>query len=537
MQKVNNERRRNVLWKRIVFFALILIVVLLAGFGGHALTASRAASLSGPGTSGGPGITFVNGHLVYQKDSLGNQIPDFSSAGYGGGKLPLPTAPVKQTLSPQASGDDTARIQQAINSVSGLTPDANGIRGAVLLNAGTYRIAGTIRIATSGVVLRGSGEGTNGTILVAQGALHTVIVVAGRGTWTPVGGQHNVSDAYVPIGATSLHVDSTVGLAVGDHVIVQSPQTASWIHAMGMDKIPPRPDGHPMHQWSPNPGSLFDRTITAISGNQITLDAPLTSALEKQYAQATVWKYTFPGRISQVGVEDLSSDGTAFTKVPGYASGGFFSAVFASMNVVENGWMQHITINNYGQGFLIGNGGGTTKQVTVTQTTELNMSLMNPDPPAGYSITGQQILVEHCRASGQDFHVWTTQAEGPGPNVFTQCTATGPKIDAAPHQRWSTGTLFDDLTITGTGSHFAIENRLYMGSGQGWSAGNSVLWNCMASDYHAQSPPTGYNWAIGCQGINNAPAFPNSGSPGVVTSPGKAVSPASLYAEQLAERP
>ena len=44
---------------------------------------------------------------------------------------------------------------------------------------------------------------------------------------------------------------------------------------------------------------------TAIDGNTITLDAPITTAIEKRFGGATVAPYDWPGRIENVGVEDL----------------------------------------------------------------------------------------------------------------------------------------------------------------------------------------------------------------------------------------
>src|SRR5260370_40292572 len=100
-----------------------------------------------------------DGHLHYKTDANGNRILDYSYAGYEGGGVKLPVVPVAQTISP-VSGDNTSHIQAAINSVSALTPDANGFRGAVLLQPGTYNVSGTISITAGGVVLRGTGSGT-----------------------------------------------------------------------------------------------------------------------------------------------------------------------------------------------------------------------------------------------------------------------------------------------------------------------------------------------------------------------------------------
>ena len=108
----------------------------------------------------GPG-----GRLVYEADARGNRVPDFSHAGYGGG-VAIPDAVVKVRV-PAAPGDATARIQAAIDHVAGLPADANGVRGAVLVEVGRYEIAGALRIAASGVVLRG--QGPDRTVLAATG--------------------------------------------------------------------------------------------------------------------------------------------------------------------------------------------------------------------------------------------------------------------------------------------------------------------------------------------------------------------------------
>src|SRR6185369_1004127 len=76
----------------------------------------------------GPGISigFANGHVTYGLASNGYKIPDYSSAGYGGGGVTIPAPSVTTTLNPNASGDDTARIQAAINNLGSLPMGANG---------------------------------------------------------------------------------------------------------------------------------------------------------------------------------------------------------------------------------------------------------------------------------------------------------------------------------------------------------------------------------------------------------------------------
>src|SRR3982751_2986788 len=73
----------------------------------------------------------TNGKLQYKTTERGDRIMDFSYAGYMGGGVAFPDPPIVISLEPVA-GDNTAAIQQAINTVSKMNP-VNGFRGTVLL--------------------------------------------------------------------------------------------------------------------------------------------------------------------------------------------------------------------------------------------------------------------------------------------------------------------------------------------------------------------------------------------------------------------
>ena len=131
------------------------------------------------------------GHASRQQRTRvrGDRVPDFSHCGYAGGDRPVPDAPVRVVVAPQP-GDSTARIQRAIDYVSGLAEDTNGLRGAVLLLKGRHEISGSLRIRASGVVLRGQGMDENGTVLVATGLDRRVLIeIAGRNERTNHAGQ------------------------------------------------------------------------------------------------------------------------------------------------------------------------------------------------------------------------------------------------------------------------------------------------------------------------------------------------------------
>lgn len=79
-----------------------------------------------------------------------------------------------------------------------------------------------------------------------------------------------------------------------------------------------------------------------------------------------------------------------------------------------------------------------------------------------------------------------------GPNAFVFCT-TGKNSYASsePHHRWSVAGLFDNVEAP-----IALQNRLNMGSGHGWSGANYVAWNCRGSMI-CQQPPTAQNYCFG----------------------------------------
>ena len=144
-------------------------------------------------------LSFEKGKLIYIPDSLGNRIPDFSYCGYNASEQPIPTIPVK-VIVPVAKGDATLRIQSAMDYVASLPVDANGFRGAVLLQKGTYEVFGQLRITTSGVVLRGSGV-NNTTIIGAGTGRLALIKIIGKNDKVQ-GKEIRSQTAYVPVNAT-----------------------------------------------------------------------------------------------------------------------------------------------------------------------------------------------------------------------------------------------------------------------------------------------------------------------------------------------
>ncbi|MGO8991987.1 MAG: hypothetical protein ACLQVI_01565 [Polyangiaceae bacterium] len=483
------------------------------------------------------------GHLAYGTLPTGERLLDFSSAGYMGGGVAIPSVPVQETVNPSGGADDTPAIQAAINAVS-ILPATGGLRGAVLLAPGTFTLAGSLSITTSGVVLRGSGSGAGGTIVQISGTPRTVFTIGGTGAWQESTTSDEITDDYVPSGATTFHVAATTGLSPGTPVLVDRPVTAAWIHFMGMDTLVRDDAGQ---TWLPA-GSVIhaDRTIIAVSGNTVTLDAPLSDTFD--YAtwgagapHASVSPYTFPGRIEQVGLESMrlvAPEQIVPISEPTYG--------LLDMGAVQNAWVSDVEGDEFTGGFVVESG---AKWVTIQDSRVIRVAPIDAGAgyPFHYSIDGQGILVQRCTSSGMGVYSYGTEDRTSGPNVVLNMTMLdgdgGGKNALEPHMRWATGVLVDSVNAGTTGdTRIDLMNEGTAGSGHGWAIGFGVVWNSEAVSLLVQQPPGSQNWSIGTTGLERTSSEPGilPAGPvlpqGIIDSPGTAVAPQSLYLAQLCER-
>ena len=466
----------------------------------------------------------ANHFLVYSNDDLGNHIPDFSYAGFGGGGVPLPTNAVVHTNLSAVVGDNTPQIQAAINAVAAL-PLVNGSRGVVLLNPGIYEMDGTLTLGSGGVILRGSGSSTAGTILHFLGASRQTVALQGSGSISRNGSIYTVTDSYVPLGATNFHVTNPASFAVGNLIIVQRPVTQVWINAIGMNLT--------NINWTPSSGLSFERTITAISSNQLTIDIPLFNPIEQQWCTGNVYNVTeSAGRITNAAIESLRlrSD---FSD----ASTNWGNSRALNFDSCKNCWFRDIVVDNYYNGI---NSGGGAKWCTVQDCYFVSNTI--PTTSAGaaaFGGSGQMLLCQRCGTSNSTtYHVLVTQAAVPGPNVFLNFNSSDNGYDCGPHQRWAAGVLIDNnvaASISGGNTGIKLENRGTAGSGQGYGAGFSIIYNGNSKGIINEIPPVNhhYNWAIG--GAPGA-TFIHRSDDGFFDATNGLVNPRSLYLEQLRER-
>ena len=466
--------------------------------------------------------------LHYRADARGNRIMDFSYAGYRAGGVRLPDPPAVATLGAK-EGDNTPQIQAAIDAVSRREPDARGFRGAVLLRPGTYDVAGTLTITSGGVVLRGSGSSDSGTAIRLIGAPHRFLEVHGSGALRVAAESARITNAYVPSGARAFHVDKAALYHAGDTVVVNHPVTAEWIHFMGMDTLVR--DGKPQTWLKAGSSIRTDRVVEAVSGSEITLDVPLSDALDSQYlgsTGATVSKYTFPGRISEVGVESLRINAPG-EDVP--ITGPQYTVL--RLDAAMDAWVNDIEVRETQNGVVIG---AAAKRVTL-ENVRIHHSLVHSGAaaPADFSLSGTEILLDRPVVNGEGTWPVVTQASVTGPIVVLNFSGDA-HAGVSPHQRWATGLLVDGARLPHTVARtpgVAFSTRKTAGSGHGWDIGWAVAWNVASPFLLVQQPPGAMNWCIGCVGERLSKDDTPSGT---FDSYGAAVSPASLYLEQLRER-
>jgi hypothetical protein len=319
-------------------------------------------------------------------------------------------------------------------------------------------------------------------------------------------------------------VDSTVGLDIGDTVRVERPSTAAWIAAVGMDEPP---DGDP--PWEENTMNIrYDRTITRIEGNRVFLDAPLASSFELQYGGGTIQSYSWSGRIQNVGIENLRAE-SDFT----HDEDEDHAWEFVSISSAQNVWVRQTTSRYFGDSAVVSN--PTSKWVTVDDAINLDpKSIVTGERRYTFDLSGQLDFVTNSQANSGRHDFVNNSTRPPGPHVFHNSVANNALNDSGPHQRWATGTLFDNVTVNG--DNINVRNRGSFGTSHGWSGANMVIWNSAADGFIVQNPPTAQNWLIGSTGpiINDTTFGPQP--PGYVDSHGAPVTvggKTSLYEAQM----
>ena len=462
------------------------------------------------------------GKLLYTPDSLGNRIPDFSYCGYKASEQTIPDVAIKIVV-PVVKGDATLRIQSALDYVASLPVDANGYRGAVLLQKGEYEILGQLQVNASGVVLRGSGMNEGGTTLIGAGsgrlALIKIIGKAPLETHSLANNGLKITDAYVPVNAVKFSVDNAI--LTKEHsnkIIIRRPSTKEWIVTLGTSEFG---GGVSALGWKPGDRDIFfDRTIIKEEGNTITIDAPLTTALDSTYGGGSIYFYN-DNRINNCGVENLRCIST-YDKNNLKDEDHRWNAI--NVENAEDAWVRQINFENFaGSAVSVLE---TSKRITVEDCRSLNpISEIGGQRRYTFLTTGQQTLFQRCY-SEYGYHDFAVGYCAPGPNAFVQCESHLPYSFSGAIDSWASGILLDVVNVDGNALRFG--NRGQDANGAGWAAANSLLWNCSAARIDCYKPPTAQNWSFA--------SWSQFSGDGYWTESNNSINPRSLFYAQLSQR-
>ena len=463
---------------------------------------------------------FLNrdGKLVYIVDEKGDRIPDYSYAGYKAAEEQIPDIPIKIVV-PVQKGDATYVIQAAIDYVSNLEPDKNGFRGTILLEKGIYEISGSINLSVSGVVLRGSGMGNKGTILLAKGQ--------GRETLIKINGENDkilgrpviIDQAYVPVNSMKIKIPQNSNFKIGDKIIIQRCSNQKWIDELGMNYFGGATD---WLKWKPNERNVFwDRTIITLENESLILDVPITCAIDTTWGGGTIIPYTWKGRISNIGIENLkciSEYDTTNLKDENHR----WCAI--TVDNSQDIWIRQITLEHFAGSAVMIN--PSTKRVTVQDCKSLNpVSEIGGYRRYTFFTEGQQVLFQRCY-SEYGYHDFAVGFCAAGPNAFVQCQSYLSNGFSGAIDSWACGVLFDIVNIDG--DMLRLSNRESDYSGAGYCAANSMIWQSSAAKVECYKPPYAQNWAFGVwsQFSGNGFWYDNN----------RNINPRSFYYAQLKDR-
>lgn len=459
-----------------------------------------------------------NGRLTYLPDEKGNRILDFSFCGYQNAEQDVPSSYPFAVFVPHREGDNSARIQQAIDYVSSLPLNKDGFRGAVLLGKGVFELNEGLHISTSGVILYGTYK--EETFLLKKGVDRAPLVRIEGKNDIKVLDTVRITTPYVPVNATKMEIASNQLVQKGSRVMIVRPSTKEWIADLDCDVFG---GGIGALGWKPGEMDLYwDRTLTDVSANRITLDAPLTVALDASYGGAQLITYQWEGRIHNAGIANLtliSDYNKQYPKDEDHCWTGI------SIENAENCFVQHVNFKHFA-------GSAVVLQPTASKVTVEDCISREPISEIGgmrrntFLTYGQLNLFQRCY-SEYGIHDFAVGYCAPGPNAFVQCETKESFGFSGAVSSWACGLLFDIVNVDG--HNLTFKNLGQAKNGAGWNTANSLFWQCTAAEIECFSPADdAKNRAYGC--------WAQFSGDGDWAESNNHVQPRSLFYAQLAER-
>ncbi|MEM8524764.1 MAG: T9SS type A sorting domain-containing protein [Bacteroidota bacterium] len=450
-----------------------------------------------------------NGCLEYISDKNGNRIPDFSYAGCQIDTIvrALWRNSESRSIAP-IEGDNTQHLQVAIDSIAELPLDANGFRGHLILEAGVYEIAGTIRIPSSGIVLAGVGnqlDSSSNTILRAIGNTpdQRDVLIMGHPnskSWKSVLPQFQIAitNEFLAVNSRSIQVADLNQFQIGQTVIIRMFSTQKWLDSInGGDTDSDEP-------WKVGDiDRYYQRKVIAIDTleQKLILDVPIYDHFDNELTDGIIYPWMDNNLVEKSGIENLHIEiETEGEETENHAWNGI------RLDGVENCWVKEVVVRHFGYAAIY-----TTKANYVT--------VENCEGLAPHSlITGARrynfaanaysnnILFTRCRATEGRHSFVSNGTSSVSGVVWHRCTSTEDYSTTEGHRRWSQALLFDKIDFKNftASTILGLHNRGRFGTGHGWAAVHSVAWNVThdnpGSRIVIQQPPGRQNYGIACRG-------------------------------------
>ncbi len=160
------------------------------------------------------------------------------------------------------------------------------------------------------------------------------------------------------------------------------------------------------------------------------------------------------------------------------------SWIAVALDRVEDAWVRGVVARHFaGSAVRVG---PRARRVTV----EACRSEQPVSEPGGYRrqsflVEGQQVLVRQCWSEQgmNDFAIGLLAGGSQRISRFTATAALGP---SGSFESWASGVLYERVRVEGSG--IRLTNDGSRSQGAGWTAANSVIWNCDARNIEAHGP-------------------------------------------------
>ena len=428
----------------------------------------------------------------------GDRIPDFSTVGFNYGNSPLPgepggyDVPVLVTLQPGV-GDQTDRIQAAIDWIA-TRPLINGFRGALLLKAGRWEIhsVNRLRVSASGVVIRGEGDHPlTGTRLYALATTNEAnsgntrnsrLIAFDGGGLTASSTRTLVDNVYIP-GGTNVIPITGHAFTVGQRLQVRWPGSVAWQKASYYNTAATA---------DRDPAITFNRVVTAVTADAITLDAPITSPLDPAWGRGYVVPVTAFSYITNVGVSGIYFESL-------YASDTDENHLWSAVDFteVEDGFVSQCTSRYFAYSLAYVN--TSTRKITLNRVQcHDGISILQGGRRYSFVLTGEMGLVTN--AIGRNGrHTFVINWPGaPGPNVFVDGVSSRSFNESGSHGDWNNGGLWDN--ISELSATVGLQVKLERPSAY------CVAWNVVTNTITFENMPLSPNWSFGTTSTSGGPA-------------------------------